>query len=91
MDSGEICSRADELQHADKWREAYDVLKEFESTDDAELLWRLIRSYYRVGKFLAADVAEKNEMANKGTAAVEKAVRMFPDDFQVRKVRQWRS
>ena len=88
MDSKETCARADELQHGDKWREAYDFLKEFEDTDDVELLWRLIRSYYRVGKFLAASTNERNEMAKKGQAAVEKGSRLFPEHFEIRKVHE---
>ena len=87
MDSKELCDRSDELQRGDKWREAYDILKDYGDTDDVELLWRLIRSYYRVGKFLAQSTAERDEMALKGNAAVEKAASKYPNHFEVRKVR----
>lgn len=86
MDTKEICAKADELQHDDKWREAYDVLKEFKDSEDAEIMWRLIRSYYRVGKFLTAGKAEKMCMAETGNATVERAVSKYPDHFEVRKV-----
>ena len=87
MNSSGMCAQSDKLYETNKWKEDYEVLKSYADTEDSELLWRLIRSHYRVGKYLTKNKQIKDEIARIGEEIVERATRMHPNNFFIRKVK----
>jgi protein-disulfide isomerase-like protein with CxxC motif len=84
-----LCAEADKLERASKWREAYDMLKPHAGgARDPELLWRIVRAYYRMGKYLTKDKHERDLIAEEGMALSERALQIDPNNFNVQKVLQ---
>ena len=87
MASAEIIAEADRLQSSNKWRDAYEYLKPYsDTTEDPELLWRLLRSYYRIGKHLARDHQERDAVAEKGLEILKRALDKDSNHFNIQKV-----
>lgn len=87
MEAADIIAESDRLQNSNKWRDAYEYLKPYsDTTEDPELLWRLIRSYYRIGKHLARDKQEKAAVADKGLEISERALAKDSNHFNIQKV-----
>ena len=80
-----ICKHADQLFTDNKWREALDYLQQFSDTEDSELLWRLIRMNYRIGK-KSSNRIEAKKFAEIATKLSEKAMALHENDFQCIKV-----
>ncbi len=88
MASTEIVAEADRLHYSNQWRDAYEYLKPHcDELTDPEILWRLLRAYYRVGKHLAKNKEEKDYISQKGLQILERAVSDNENDFNVQKVR----
>lgn len=87
MDVPAIIARVDELHKDNKWREVYEYVKEYaDEASDPDLLWRILRAYYRVGKHLAKDKQEQTDIAAKAESLSEKALKLCPDNFHFHKV-----
>lgn len=87
MDVAAVIAEVDRLQLSNKWREAYDYIKPYaDAATDPELMWRIIRAYYRVGKHLARDKQEKDEVAKKASEVSERAIKINQNSFDVQKV-----
>ena len=87
MDVAAIVKEADRLQTSNKWREAYDYLRPHAAEAvDPEVLWRLLRSYYRIGKYLARDKQERDQVAEDGLQLYERALKRDENHFNVQKV-----
>lgn len=85
--SVEIAAEADRLHYGGGWRDAYEYLKPHcDSSTDPEVLWRLLRSFYRVGKFLAKDQQEIEYLAQKGHDIMERALKLHENNFHIQKV-----
>ena len=88
MDVATITAEADKLHSSNQWRECYDYLKgHADGTEDVELLWRLIRAYYFVGKYLAKSTEEAKEIATKGQEISDRALKINENHFNVQRVR----
>ncbi len=85
MDVPAIIARADELNKANQWKEEYEyVCAYFQEVRDVELIWRIIRAYYRVGKHhLVKDVAE---VARSGMGLYERALEINENNCNIQKV-----
>lgn len=82
-----VTAEADRLQRNSQWREAYEYLKPYtEEARDPELLWRLIRSYYRVGKHLARNKKESEDAAKIGMELSERGLAIDDKNFELLKV-----
>lgn len=87
MEVADIVAEADKLQSSNKWRDAYEYLKPYSDTaEDPELLWRLLRSCYRIGKYLARDKQERDAVAEKGLEIMERALAKDSNHFNIQKV-----
>ena len=85
--NAELVAEADRLNRSGEWREAYEYLKPHcDDSTDPEVLWRLLRAFYRVGKFLAKDKQEKEYIMQKGVEIMESALKLHENDFNVQKV-----
>ena len=80
-----ICKHADQLFTDNKWREALDYLQQFSDTEDSELLWRLIRMNYRIGK-KSSNRIEAKKFAEIATKLSDKAMALHENDFHCIKV-----
>lgn len=89
MDVGKITAEADNLHTSNRWRECYDYLKSYADSTDVELLWRLIRAYYFVGKHLARSKEEAKEIATKGQEIADRALGINDNHFNVHRVRTY--
>ena len=90
MASPALYEEVDKLQTSGKWSEAYDLLKSHTESEDPELLWRLIRSYYRMGKYVMKDNKPvRDSMAKKGTELVNRAANKYPEHFEIRRVNSY--
>jgi len=87
MDVTQIAAEADKLEKENRWREAYNYLKEYvDSAEDPELVWRIIRAYYRVGKYLARDKQEREEVARKGEELFARALAINDKNHRLHQV-----
>lgn len=89
MDVAAISMKAevDRLEEENLWREAYDYVRPYaDTTEDLDLMWRLIRAYYRVGKYLPRDKQESLEVAKKGMEISDRALRIDENHFNVHRV-----
>ena len=87
MDAAAIKAKADELQKTNKWREAYEYLEPYaDEATDPEVLWRVSRSFYRMGKFLARNNEERDQIARKAQLISERALQLDEKNYNVQKV-----
>lgn len=90
-DLSAVYKEADELQANNKWEEAYKLLKPYadeEKDDDAELLWRVIRAFYWMGRYNIKNSQEKQAVARRVQGISDRAVKAHGDHFQIMKVRK---
>ena len=86
-DQVDLAAKADELERSNRWREGYELLKPHAlTTGDPELMWRALRTYYRVGKYLAKDKQEREEVSQEGLQVSERALQVAADHFNIQKV-----
>lgn len=87
MDVAAIKAKADELQRTNKWKEAYEYLEPYaDEATDPEVLWRVIRSFYRMGKYLARNNEERDQIARKAQQVSERALQQHENNYNVQKV-----
>ena len=85
--TAEIVAEADRLHESNKWREAYEYLKPHcDETTDPEVLWRLLRAFYRVGKHLTQNKQETEYIMQKGLEIMERSLKLHEKDFNIQKV-----
>lgn len=87
MDVVAITAELDSMEKNSKWREACEYVKPFvmEAVDPG-VLWRLLRVYYRVGKFVADSKQEREEVAEQGMKLYDRAIELAGTNFDVQKV-----
>ena len=78
---------ADKLYDEHKFREVLDYLTQYSDTQDQELLWRLIRAYYRVGQ-QSSDQQENKRLADEATKLSERALAINSEHFFCQKVNE---
>lgn len=82
-----MTEEVDRLQRSNQWREAYDYVKEYgETATDPELLWRVIRACYYVGKHLSRDKQESQAIATKGLEVSDRALKIDNNHFNLHRV-----
>lgn len=82
-----IIVEVDQLHSTNQWRECYEYVRRFaDSSEDAELLWRIVRSYYYVGKHMARDRDERDTVAKNGLEINQRALRLHDSHFALQKV-----
>lgn len=78
--------KADELYNQQKFREAADLLEPLSAeSEDVELIWRVMRLYYRLGK-AASDKAEGDAYALKAYELSAKGLKINENTFGIQKV-----
>ena len=85
----DVIQKADELNaNSERWRELLDFLVEGKhtETDNPDMLWRVVRAYYRVSKFKAKDSHESLTLAESALRVVERALTIDPNHFLIHKV-----
>ena len=83
-----VFDQSDTLYRENKWKEAFDILSPYADNDpsDVELLWRLVRVFFRVSKFFSKDKEEAERLAKKGLELSKKALSIDDKNFQCQKV-----
>ena len=83
-----VFDQTDVLYTENKWKEAFDILSPYADNDpsDVELLWRLVRVFYRISKFFSKDKEEMVSLAKKGLELSKKALTIDDKHFQCQKV-----
>ena len=79
-------TRSDELYEAYEFRKAFAILEKYSESDDPEVLWRLIRIYYRIGNNDAKDEAEAGRVADTALALRERVSAVGKEHFLCQKV-----
>ena len=86
-DGPSLLQQADELYRQQKYREALDLLEpESAESEDAELLWRVMRLYFRLGKDAKDDEAKAGELAKKAYETSERGLKVKENSFGIQKV-----
>lgn len=81
-----LLQQADELYSQQKYREALDLLEpESAESEDTNLLWRVMRLYYRLG-IAAADETTAGELAKKAYEMSERGLKINENSFGIQKV-----
>lgn len=78
--------QSDKLYEANKFREAFDILNKFADSEDPEVLWRLLRVYYRMGTQEAASTEEAIRLAETAMAFREKVLVFGKEHMYCQKV-----
>ena len=89
-DSPSLLRQADELYSQQKYREAIELL-EAESagqSEEADLLWRVMRLYYRLGKEAKDDQTKAGEFAKKAYETSERGLKVNENSFGIQKVKK---
>ena len=81
-----IVQHADKLYEERKWHEALEYLEQYADTKELDLLWRLMRINYRVGKHITADRKVAERMAARGMELSERALKISDKHFLCQKV-----
>lgn len=81
----------DEQYKAGQWRENLENLDSYveshkEALEEPEILWRIVRIYYKIGKYLPRDQKESEELSRKGYEYSEKSLKIDDKNFSCRKV-----
>ena len=85
-DVQEVMQKADELYNHQRFREAMDLLEPISlESEDVELLWRVMRLYFRLGK-AAKDKTEADALAGKAYRLSEKGLKINKNVFGIQKV-----
>ena len=84
-----LLEQSDKLYFEKKWREAGHLLSSYHDLDDAEVLWRIVRSLYRTSKYYSKDATEAEETARRGFELSKKALEIDSNNFQCYKVGMW--
>ena len=82
-----IVQHADKLYEDRKWHEALEYLEQYGETEELDLLWRLMRINYRVGKHITPDRKAAERMAARGMELSERALKISDKHFLCQKVR----
>lgn len=81
-----IVQHADKLYEERKWHEALEYLEQYADAKELDLLWRLMRINYRVGKHITADRRAAERMAARGMELSERALKISDKHFLCQKV-----
>jgi len=81
-----IGQHADKLYADNKWHEALEYLEHHADTENPDLLWRLMRINYRVGKHMTADRKVAEQMAAHAMELSDRALRINDKHFLCQKV-----
>lgn len=85
-DGPSLLQQADELYSQQKYREALELLEpECAESEDTNLLWRVMRLYYRLGK-AADDETTAGEFAKKAYEISERGLKINENSFGIQKV-----
>ncbi|XP_065582510.1 regulator of microtubule dynamics protein 1-like isoform X2 [Artemia franciscana] len=82
--SDDTLKEADSLYEDCKYKEAYDLLKQFKDNDESEVLWRLGRLCYELARPLKLD-SEKKPLHLEGYNYVNKALELDEKNFAAHK------
>lgn len=86
-DGSSLLRQADELYSQQKYREALELLEpESAESEDAELLWRMMRLYYRLGSAAKDDQTKAGELAKKAYEISERGLEIDENSFGIQKV-----
>lgn len=80
-----ILQQADVLYKEDKMREGLQLLEPHESMGEAEVLWRLARFCYKVGKFHSSEKKQSRKMAERAVKYAEDSVEADDGNFACHK------
>ena len=85
-----LLEQADELYGQQKYGEALELLEPGSvESEDAELLWRLMRLYYRLGKEAGkGDQTKAGELAKKAYETSERGLKVNDKSFGIQKVKK---
>lgn len=81
-----IGQHADKLYADNKWHEALEYLEQHADTENPDLLWRLMRINYRVGKHMTADRKVAEQIAAHAMELSERALKINDKHFLCQKV-----
>ena len=86
VDVPALKQKADELYGQLKYKEALDLLEPHSAEcEDVDLLWRVMRLYYRLGK-VATDKSEIDSLAKKAYDISEMGLKINENVFGIQKV-----
>ncbi|EEB12685.1 protein FAM82B, putative [Pediculus humanus corporis] len=68
--------QSDELFQIGKFKESYDVLLEYQDTENVEVLWRLSRGLYNITKQKTTDKSTKATLIKEAFEHIDKALRL---------------
>ncbi len=88
-DDGEVqalIKQSDICSTEKRWEEGAKLLASYHSTDNPELLWRIVRDLYRKSKYFASGAAEAEEFAREGLQLAEKCLALDKTNYLCYKV-----
>ena len=86
VDMHAVLQRTEQLYHENKFREAFEILEKYRESDDPDVLWQVVRIYYRIGKHETPDQTEAKKIADTAMEIAEKALKINDKHFLCQKV-----
>lgn len=74
------------MYYGGKSPEAIQILRKYSQSENTEVLWRLVRACYTVGKFFTKDKTESKQLSDEATGYAKRAVAIDEHNFNTQKV-----
>ena len=82
----EMLKETDAMYYGGKSPEAIQILRKYSQSENTEVLWRLVRACYTVGKFFTKDKTESKQLSDEATGYAKRAVAIDEHNFNTQKV-----
>lgn len=83
--TGKIICQADQLYDSNQWKEALAYLEQYADSSDVEVLWRLARLCYKVGKYHSSGPEQSQKLSVRGMTYAERALAADAYNFAAQK------
>lgn len=81
----DVLNEADLLYKQNKFRDVYELLKNFKDSENVELLWRLSRVAYNISQEQATSAEEKKRLVHEAFEIISRALKLNEHHFATHK------
>lgn len=82
----QVIKETDAMYYGGKSPEAIQILRRHSQTNNPEVLWRLVRACYTVGKFFIKDQAESKRLSDEAMEYAKRGIAIDEHSFSTQKV-----
>ena len=83
----EVFKETDAMYYASKSPEALQIMRKYSQLENAEVLWRMVRLCYTVGKYFTKDQAEAKRLSTEAMEFAKRSIAADARNFNAQRVR----